>query len=158
MPLERLCERQNQTKLTMTQANNLLDRIRRRLEERLEGAFDDITGDGYGDIVVKTGSIRYNSKAPGELFPISMKIEMSATNSDGSVETKGARDFSKYAVRYGLDPDDLGKTFQTFAGTEYEIIGLNTRARKYPINCRRTDGKRYKLTAREVIGSLARAS
>ena len=142
----------------MTQANDLLDRIRSRVEERLDGAFDDITGDDYGDIVVKTGSMHYTSKTPGQLFPVTIKVEMSATNSDGSVETKEARDFRRYAGRYGLDPDDLGKTFQTYNGTKYEIIGLNTRAKKYPICCLRADGKRYKLTAQEVTGALARAS
>lgn len=140
---------------------DILDRIRNRLEKRLEGAFDDITDENHGDIKVTIGSIRYTRDTT---FPLTTKIELSTTNTDGSVETTEARNFRKHAVRYGLNPDDLGKTFthkNHRKGTtdKYKITGLNTRAPKYPISatCEST-GESYKFPPDLVKRALARAA
>src|SRR5210317_201051 len=87
-----------------------------------------------------------------------MKLEIAAIDSDGTVQTKEAVDFVAYAFRYGLSPDDLGKEF-SYGGETFEIIGLKTRATKMPIlGQSRENGKIYKFPANAVKACLAAAA
>ena len=71
-----------------------------------------------------------NGTFEGNCF--SFKIEFLEKQTDGTVVEKIAQDFKEYARVYGLQPDDLGKTF-VFRGKTFKIIGLNIRSRKRPI-------------------------
>jgi hypothetical protein len=77
----------------------------------------------------------------------------------GVVETKELTDFRLYAHRYGLSPNHLGRTFTSGRGGEYEIVGLNTRGRKFPILCRKVGTTQdYKFEAKMVkiyLGEVA---
>jgi hypothetical protein len=79
-----------------------------------------------------------------------LKVECATVSADGEVQTKESLDFKAYAFRYGLDADDLGATFKR-GGDTYTIVGAKPRSRKYPILCRKANGKTYKLPADTVL-------
>jgi hypothetical protein len=86
---------------------------------------------------------------------ITFKLNISAKDEDGNVITKEAEDFRFCAYRYGLQPDDLGKTFKR-AGETYEIVGCKPRAHKYPILAKSMrNGKVYKFPADTVKHGLS---
>ena len=137
--------------MTKQSATDVISRLRRRIESTLnDGSLDDII-DG---LQVKLGNARYTG---GTIFPITFKFEVSATNEDGTIETKEASDFRANAIIYGLSPDDLGKEFTTYTDKKYIITGLNKRRRKYPISATK-DGKSYKFSAELVKQHLQRAA
>ena len=141
--------------LTMTKqsASDVISRLRRKIEATLnDGTLDSI----QEGLQVDLGNARYTS---GDIFPITFKFEVSATNEDGTVETKEARDFKRIAEIYGLSPDDLGKTFKTWHGKRtYTITGLVRRRRKFPISAVCENGKSWKFPAEQVKDALSRAA
>ncbi len=83
------------------------------------------------------------------------QLKMGIVNSDGAVATVEASDFKLRAFRYGLKPEDLGRTFVTSLGTAYEIIGAKPRSPKYPIIGKDPlTGKTYKFPAKVVSRGL----
>ena len=131
-------------------ARDVIARIRRIVEDNLDGALDDI----QEGLQVKLGNASYTS---GDIFPIAFKCEVSATNEDGTVETKEARDFKQLAEIYGLSPDDLGREFTTWDGKTFKITGLSRRRRKFPISAT-MNGKSYKFPAEQVKQHLQRTA
>lgn len=77
-----------------------------------------------------------------------LKIECSVKNAQGEVMTKDAAAFTHCACMYGLEANDLGRTFTSMYQT-YTIIGLRPKM-KAPILATRTDGKIYKFDAAYV--------
>ena len=79
-----------------------------------------------------------------------LKFEFAETSDEGVLLTREAQDFTHFAHRHDLDPEDLGKEF--VSGTDrYTIVGLRKRATKHPILCRRqSDGKTYAYAAATV--------
>jgi hypothetical protein len=55
------------------------------------------------------------------------KLEGSRIGEDGTVATKEAEAFTILAKMYGLEPDDLGKTFKS-QGKEFTITGLSPKS------------------------------
>lgn len=76
------------------------------------------------------------------------KLELATISKDGKVKSRTASDFELYAASWGLEPEDLGKTFQ-YAGDNYKIVGAKPRSYKYPILVER-NGKTYKMPAEQV--------
>lgn len=69
---------------------------------------------------------------------------------------KAERDFKRWAASYGLKPEWFGETF-TSRGTGFRIVGINTRAPKYPVQAERVrDGKGFKFTADGVRTAMIR--
>ena len=83
------------------------------------------------------------------------KLEGSRIGDDGSVVTKEAEAFKMLAKMYGLEAEDLGKTFKT-QGKEFTITGLSTKSNKFPIQAKGSDGKSYKFPAESVKLFLGR--
>ena len=77
---------------------------------------------------------------------VTIKLEFARVDPEtGQAQDRKAQAFSQLATAYGLDPDWLGKCFIS-NGKEFRIVGLNTRAPKFPVMCERTkDGKRFKF-------------
>jgi hypothetical protein len=71
-----------------------------------------------------------------------LKVEFAVKNKDGTAKTREAEAFSAMASAVGLDPADLGATFNT-GGKVYTITGLKTRARKRPIQTECEKGRTY---------------
>ena len=67
-----------------------------------------------------------------------MKVEISTISDSGVVHTKEAEEFRRKCSYYGLLPSNLGESI-TADGTQYTIIGLNPRSKKYPIVVKRID-------------------
>lgn len=84
---------------------------------------------------------------------VTMKMEFAETGEAGVIMSREAVDFQRYAVRYDLDPDDLGAAFMASMG-RVVIVGLKPRATKMPILVETEDGKRYKMAAEAVKRGL----
>lgn len=79
-----------------------------------------------------------------------IKFEIATVGRGGEVNTREVESFKRSARRYGFEPEDLGSEF-TVRGETFKIVGLNTRAHKYPIVGERvTDGRRFKFHASTV--------
>ena len=86
----------------------------------------------------------------------SYKVEVADVGEGGEVKSKEVEDFRLYATSYGLNPDDLNKEFDS-SGETFEITGLSTRKRKYPIlGTRVKDGRKFKFPADQVAFALSR--
>jgi hypothetical protein len=96
---------------------------------------------------VKVGTIRFaeNNATVG--------LEISTVNDDGEVVTKESEDFRRYAHEYGLKPEWLGKTFES-RGQEFTRVGLSTRAKKYKVIARNSEGVGYKFHHDSVIAKM----
>jgi hypothetical protein len=67
------------------------------------------------------------------------------------VELPEAANFKKMAHLYGLKPEHLNQKF-VYHGEEYELTGLNARARSAPFLATRcNDGKRFKFKTMTVV-------
>jgi len=81
------------------------------------------------------------------------KINISTVAKNGTVMTKEATDFNRYASSFGINGYKLGDTFE-FRYETYKITGLKPRSRKYPLLAENVNtGKVYKFPA-SVIGGL----
>ena len=98
--------------------------------------------------------------ASARFGPTSVTITLEFARIDdetGQPQDKKAMAFSRSAFLYGLDPDWLGKCFIS-NGNEFRIVGLNTRAPKYPVVCVRTDNdKTYKFKEATVEKRMTEA-
>lgn len=101
---------------------------------------------------VRRGNARYG---PGNA---TVKFTFARVGDDGKAMTPERQAFERFAARHGLDPEDLGRTFRTLQGDRFAIVGLNTRARTYPVIAERADGKRFKFSASQVKAALARTN
>ena len=79
------------------------------------------------------------------------KIELSIINDEGGIaETKERTDYKRNCVFFDLKEEYLDQSF-TVAGTEYLVVGLKPRSRKYPIIAKDTrSNKSYKFGADTV--------
>lgn len=84
------------------------------------------------------------------------KLEcVSTVTSNGSAVNADQVKFENQAARFGIRTDSFGKTF-TYFGDRYKIVGLNPRAKKYPVQAQGPRGKRYKMPVSYLPDSLLR--
>lgn len=83
---------------------------------------------------------------------IRFKLEVAKVGDTGEVINKDAEAFSYNAVKYGLQPSDLNRTFR-FQGTTYKIVGCRPRSWKNPILIEKA-GRVYKMNAATVVWAL----
>ena len=103
----------------------------------IDNALEDV-GKELG-ISLKAGSCSYTPSN------FTFKLEGSLIGDDGIAVTKGAGAFKLLAHSYGLKAEHLHKEFKD-DGDTYRIVGLNPKARKFPIQARRiSDGAIYKF-------------
>ncbi len=82
-----------------------------------------------------------------------VKIEFVLADADPAKD-----DFKFLAAAYGVKPEDHGKTV-TIQGEQYRIVGINTRARRFPFNVERIrDGAAYKFPERSICTALGRST
>ena len=105
----------------------------KEMRESINSALTQVS-DAY-NVELKIGRINY------EPTGFSTKLEVSLVV-DGQVQTKEARDFGSLASLYDCK-FPLG--FEFSQGTKtYKVVGLKSRARKYPILCEDVNSdKRY---------------
>lgn len=89
-----------------------------------------------------------------DALSISITIEKVDIDERGiNVASPAVADYARYAAGYGLPEDGVGRTF-TERGRQYTILGLEPRARTFPIVVRRDDGSEFRLTAAVVKKAL----
>jgi hypothetical protein len=74
------------------------------------------------------------------------------TISNGEVDLN-KKTFDANCFAFGLSPNHYGETFRN-NGKIHTIVGINTRARKYPIETSADDGKGYKFDPLTVRNRL----
>lgn len=78
------------------------------------------------------------------------KFEAAFLNAQGTAETRERTAFTRQAKFFNLKPEWLDMEF-AFAGDDYKIIGLNTKAYKAPVLAiQSSNGKTYKFKAEHV--------
>jgi hypothetical protein len=83
-----------------------------------------------------------------------LKVECSTVSQDGTVNSKEAEDFKRYAALYSLQADDLGKTI-TLSFERYTIGGIRPKATRFPILAKRVkDGRVFCLPVDGVRRAL----
>jgi len=81
---------------------------------------------------------------------VTLKVEVSTVTKDGTVLTKAAEDFKSMAFMYGLEPEDLGRTFK-FKDQHVQIIGLLPKRRKFPIEGKNMDTGKVMLYPIDIV-------
>ena len=117
------------TKIT----TSLLTTLREEIDEALAPVLKK-----YG-MSAHTGNARYND------VDATFKLKVMLGSNDDAAQ----RDWDRVCRLYGLKPEDFGSLFES-GGVQWEICGIQTRSRKYPILAKNENGTIYKFTADEV--------
>lgn len=135
------------TKTKITQFDRTTCRIvSKRVEEALAVLADEL---GV-KITAGRGTFTQNSYA--------LKVEIATIGQGGEVNTRAAEDFKQYAALYaalyGMEPDDLGKTF-VHRGRTFRITGLRPRSSvRYPVLTEDPNGKAICFAVPDVLRAL----
>lgn len=124
--------------------------------------FDRVTATSFAAIVVKAvrpiaehfGVTVTNAGGSITDKTFTLKLRFGAQAANGEAMSAEAHAFRQNATAYGLSPDDLGRTFRTERRSEYEIVGMKPRNRKYPVLAKHGE-KTYKFSALAVKRYLA---
>jgi len=94
------------------------------------------------------GNIRYSDN------DFRGKLEcFSATDNSGNTVNIDKQNFESKAWLVGVKKTSFGKTF-TVGRKTYTICGINTRAKKYPIQATNAQGQRYKFCVSQLPSNL----
>jgi hypothetical protein len=115
------------------------------IRDALNRAVADVAKEHGVQIVVGRGTFGTSNAT--------FKVEIAEKSAAGTVLTREAEDFSRYAEIFGLQKTDLGQKF-TVAGKTYTVHGLNPRAPKFPVLAKSDDGKGYKFSSEAVVRAL----
>jgi len=126
----------------MSNKINSLDRTAvRRINDDIQSALDAVAN-RYG-VQIKVGNSRFSDSN------CTTKIDISTVNEGGTVMTKEATDFNRFATSFGITKK-LGDTFE-FRYDTYEIVGLKPRSSKYPVLAKNlSNGKTFKFPANVI--------
>lgn len=126
----------------MSNKINSLDRTAvRRINDDIQSALDAVAK-RYG-VQIKVGNSRFSNTN------CTTKIDISTVNEGGTVMTKEATDFNRFAANFGITKK-LGDTFD-FRYDRYEITGLKPRSSKYPVLAKSlSNGKIFKFPANVI--------
>jgi hypothetical protein len=126
----------------MSNKINSLDRTAvRRINDDIQSALDTVAK-RYG-VQIKVGNSRFSNTN------CTTKIDISTVNEGGTVMTKEATDFNRFAASFGITKK-LGDTFD-FRYDTYEIVGLKPRSSKYPVLAKNlSNGKTFKFPANVI--------
>lgn len=101
------------------------------------------------NIKFNTGRITYE---PGVNFRCKLEAVSTADNNGNTVNPE-KNNFESKAFLIGVKKTAFGKTF-TSRGRKFTITGLNTRAKKYPIQAETARGQRYKFPVSQLPANL----
>ena len=91
------------------------------------------------NVDINIGNIRYDAVE----FSGKMTVKKTTKDAVAYAEDKIKSNFERLAPSYGVNPNWYGKTYIS-QGKTMKVVGINTRARKYPIMLKGSDGKSYK--------------
>jgi hypothetical protein len=115
--------------------------LRAPIEEALKGIETE-----YG-ISIKLGNASYNPSNA------TFKLELATVGADGTAISKEATALKTYGVMFGLPKDSFEQTFNEGKHT-FKIIGLRTKASRYPVLVERADGKVFCYPVDRVAKAL----
>lgn len=82
----------------------------------------------------KHGVILNSGNASYTVSTATIKLNVSTISEDGTVITKEAHDYLRYAgVGNNLQKEWLGEEFKTEDGEVYKVVGYRPRSKKYPV-------------------------
>jgi len=122
-------------------SKELLEKVRSELDAAL------LTIGAANGLQIRSGNCSYSKTTA------TFKLEVAEVSEDGEVASKFAEPFVRLISAWSqtLDADDLGFVFSGAHGVQFRVVGLNTRARKFPIVCESLeDGHTYKFTLEAV--------
>lgn len=90
-------------------------------------------------IVIRAGNCSFTPESA------TFKLELATIGTNGNVVTKEATAFKINAGFYGLTPDHLGKKFVS-GGSEFTLVGYNSRAHKMPFVVKDERGRGFKMS------------
>ena len=101
--------------------------------------------------IAKKHGIHYDAKGGGRYSSdtFTAKVEFITIPDSGVIEDKTEKAYKQNAVYYGLKPEWLHKKVR-YGGELWEIVGLKTTSRKYPVLMKNINGKVYKFVASDV--------
>lgn len=76
-------------------------------------------------------------------FRVKLECTSAADKSGNSVDPRKVK-FDANTWRYNISTAAFGQTF-TKGGRKYKIVGLNPRAKKYPLQCEAPNGQQWKM-------------
>ena len=88
-------------------------------------------------------------------LPDKATIKVIAFIPSAEAPSPDAAEFKRYATVYGLEPGDLGRSFNHH-GHQFTITGLAPKSRRFPVVCEREDGKGFKFPVRTILLALGR--
>lgn len=110
-----------------------------------------------GKHAFRVGNASYNLM-PGS-GNATFKLEVAEKTADGKVISKEVEALQRYGQGlFGLPADALGKRFR-YAGNDYEVVGLNPNAGKYPLLAKRlATGKTFRMPVEALVPRVAASS
>ena len=105
----------------------------------------------------KLGVSIFAGNASYDATNATFKVKIATLDTDGNVRDERAESFKRSAVLYGLKPEMLNTTFKDWNGDAFEIVGLATRSRKYPVLAKKVGTESiFKFEVDKVIAQLAK--
>ncbi len=98
-------------------------------------------------ISVKLGNARFTPDN------VTFKLELATVGANGTAASKEANSLKFYGELYGLPKNSLGRIF-TEDNKQFEITGLRTKARRFPVLVKRSDGKEFCYPINRVAEAL----
>jgi hypothetical protein len=124
----------------------------RKIMEETEKALKPIA-EKYGLVLDRKGRTYHRDSCP-----VMYQFLVKETGARGEVLTAAAKDFQKYAARFGLAATDLGREFRR-NGTFFRIVGMKPKSHKYPVLAMNVStGKTFKFAAEDVETALKLAA
>ena len=117
----------------------------KKIRPLIDAALEPL-GEGLG-IKFHAGNCSFSDR------DFTFKLNGRLPDTDGVFEPKEHQDFKIGAWARGLEPEDLGRKFES-QGKVFTIDGLKPKATKYPILGKSSTGKRYKFNALDVKAGL----
>ena len=128
-----------------------MDRPKARLiRERLNEVFALVAADLKEELGV-TVTLRNGTIGRGNVM---FQLEIAEVSGEGVAQTREVEAFKREGFRFGFKPEHFGREFNIM-GTTFNICGLKSRARTYPIlGKNKRSGKVYKFSAMKVLLAL----
>jgi len=132
---------------TPTKEQKMFDKNKcSQLRQKMTAALKTVEAD-LG-IQIKVGNMSFSGPN------VNVKVEASEVSADGTVETPERTRFKEYCELYGFTIDQLDATF-TDKGQTWKVVGIKSRAQKFPIVIESPDGRRMKAAVKYVKAMLA---
>jgi hypothetical protein len=105
-------------------------------------------------VSLKAGNATYTPDGKTARF----HLDILTTDDSGKAVDKDAEYFKRNAPFFGMKADDLGKQFKSFGGKVYELVGYNSKSRKFPFIAKDVaTSTRFKFTEEAVKRGLGYA-